>query len=189
MNTPPPTLENSVNCVLTAWRAHGEELRGFLVRRSGDLHTADDLLQELFLKSLRQGTGFCKIDNPRAWLFQVARHALIDHVRLAKPHIELADDLVAPEETERAPVEALDACLLLNLSEMSAEDHEIIKQCDLLGVKQQAFADQHSLTLTATKSRLLRARQRLREALMRNCQVRFDEIGQVCCHIPRDPPP
>lgn len=86
-------------------------------------------------------------------------------------------------------MEALDACLARNLADISPEDREIIEQCDLLGMKQQVFADAHELSLAAVKSRLLRARQRLRDNLVRNCQVRFDDAGQVCCHVPRDTPP
>jgi RNA polymerase sigma-70 factor (ECF subfamily) len=41
---------------------------------------------------MRQGQGFCALENPRAWLFQVARHALIDAARLTKPQVELPKD-------------------------------------------------------------------------------------------------
>jgi RNA polymerase sigma-70 factor, ECF subfamily len=30
---------------------------------------------------MRQGEGFCTLDKPRAWLFQVARNALVDRAR------------------------------------------------------------------------------------------------------------
>lgn len=175
----------SFDCVLSAWRAHEHELRGYLLHRLADPYATDDLLQELFLKSMRQGEHFCAIENPRAWLFQVARNALVDRARLDRPQIELPEQLAAAHE-ERAPVDALDACLLRNLAEMSREDRDILEQCDLQGVRQQAYAQAAGLSLPAAKARLLRARKRLRDALMRNCQVRFDETGRVCCHVPRE---
>lgn len=175
----------SFDCALAAWQTHEAELRGYLVHRLGNAHAADDMLQEIFIKSMRQGQGFCEIDNPRAWLFQVARNALVDQARGSKVLVALPDDLAAPEEGERAPVDELDACLLRNLAELPAEDRDIIEQCDLQGVRQLAFAQSHGMSLAAAKSRLLRARQRLREALTRNCQVHFDQTGRVCCHVPR----
>lgn len=174
--------------VLPEWLAHERELRAYLVHRLGDAHAADDLLQDVFLKLMRQQTAFSGIGNVRAWLFRVMRNALIDQARGIKAHVGLPDDLVAPDRDERAPVDELDACLQRNLSEMHPDDREIIDQCDLLGIKQRAFAQAHGLSLAAAKSRLLRARQRLREALVRNCQVRFDQTGRVCCHLSRDPP-
>lgn len=173
------------DCVLTAWGNHESELHGYLVRQLGDIHLAEDLLQDTFLKAMRQGKSFCLIENPRAWLFQVARNALVDQTRRLKPQDELLDSLAAPEPDERDPIDALDACLVRNLAEMSSDDREIIEQCDLQGVKQQSFADSHGLGLPAVKSRLQRARKRLRDALMQNCQVNFDQSGHVCCHVPR----
>jgi RNA polymerase sigma-70 factor (ECF subfamily) len=171
-------------CVLHAFRDHESELRGYLLRRVSDKHLADDLLQEVFVRALRSGQGFCGLDNPRAWLFQVARNALVDQRRLEKHAVPLPDDLVEKSEDGR-PVDALSECLARVLSELPAADREILQQCDIDGVKQQAFADAHRLSLSAVKSRLLRARQRLREFMVRKCQIRFDEAGNVCCHVPR----
>ena len=172
------------DCFLGAWRAHEPELRGYLIHRSGDSDTADDLLQDIFLKSMRHGQGFCELDNPRAWLFQVARNALVDRARRASKIVELSDQLAAPVADDRPAVDELDVCLQRNLSEMPPEESEIITKCDLQGVKQQAYADSQGLSLAATKSRILRARKRLRDALVKNCQVRFDEAGRICCHVP-----
>lgn len=60
----------------------------------------------------------------------------------------------------------------------------LIEQCDLQGLRQEMYAETQGLTLSAVKSRLLRARQRLRVEIVNNCQVRFDENGHVCCHVP-----
>ena len=43
------------------------------------------------------------------------------------------------------------------------------------------------LSLPGAKSRVQRARQRLRERLASACQVRLDVEGQVCCFVPRPP--
>jgi len=62
-----------MNCLTSAWTLHAGELRGWLRHRVGDDALADDLLQDLFLKALRQGERFCDLHNARAWLFEVAR--------------------------------------------------------------------------------------------------------------------
>jgi RNA polymerase sigma-70 factor (ECF subfamily) len=137
-------------CVLNAWREHESELQRYLARRVSDKHLADDLLQEVFVKALRRGQGFCSLENPRAWLFQVARNTLIDHLRLARKSVSLPPDL-AEESREEAPVDALSECLERVLSELPENDREILQQCDIEGVKQQAFAETHGLSLSAVK--------------------------------------
>jgi RNA polymerase sigma-70 factor (ECF subfamily) len=57
-------------CVAAAWQAHEAELRGYLRHRMADAEAADDVLQDVFVKAMRQGRAFCTLDNPRAWLFQ-----------------------------------------------------------------------------------------------------------------------
>ncbi len=176
----------SFDCVLRAWRAHEAELQGFLARQLTDRDAADDVLQDVFVKALRQGKGFCDLDSPRAWLFQVARNALIDAARARRPSADLPEGIPAPAPEERAAVDELDGCIARNLPLLEHVDRDILQACDLGGQTVRAYAVEQGIGLPAAKSRLLRARQRLRESVIAHCGVRFDPGGQVCCHVPQD---
>ncbi len=173
-------------CALRAWHEHQSELKGYLIHRLADPPLAEDLLQEVFIKAMGEGEKFRALHNPRAWLFQVARNTLTDHLRLTKTSAPLPDDVVAAEEPI-APVDALAECLECVLPALSADDRDIVRRCDLEGIRLQSYADDHGLSLPAVKSRLQRARRRMRELLIEHCQVRFDDAGQVCCYLPRTP--
>ncbi|ODU99188.1 MAG: hypothetical protein ABT20_17270 [Rubrivivax sp. SCN 70-15] len=145
----------SFACVAAAWRAHEGELRGYLRHRLADAEAADDVLQDVFVKAMRQGQGLCTLDNPRAWLFQVARNALVDRSRTAHPTEPLPEgpeEPPAPPEEGVAPVDALAECLDRSLGELSADDADILRACDLEGLTQREFAAAHGLSLPATKS-------------------------------------
>ena len=172
------------DCLSRAWRTHEGELLGYLRKRLPEPHHAEDLLQDIFVKALRQGKKFCSLENARAWLFRVTRNALADHLRLAREQVELPEDL-AQETEPTAPVDSLADCLPRALTELSAEDREAITLCDLEGMSQEAYARLKGLTLPGAKSRVQRARKRLREHLTTACQGRFDQAGQVCCFVPR----
>ena len=174
-----------LGCLNRAWLQHAAELQRFLAHRSGNLSDGEDLLQELFLKALLQEGDFCQIDNPRAWLFHVARNLLIDRLRLTKNQVPLPDDLAAEPEPELPPVDRLSQCIPRVLSELASTDREAILLCDLQGVTQQAYAQQIGLSLPAAKSRVQRARARMQAQMVRACHVRFDENGEVCCFVPR----
>ncbi|MFZ3121699.1 MAG: sigma-70 family RNA polymerase sigma factor [Variovorax sp.] len=175
----------SLACVTSAWQAYDGELRGYLRHRLSDADAADDVLQDVFLRAIRQGPGFCALDNPRAWLFQVARNALVDRFRTAHPTEPLPEDLPALPDEPLAAVDALADCLDRALGELSASDAAVLRACDIAGQTQLAFAQAHGMTLPATKSRLQRARQRLRDRIAKACQVRYAPDGSVCCHVPR----
>ena len=188
----PVICKETFPCVAAAWQAHEAELHGFLRHRLADPAAADDVLQEVFLKALRAGQGFCSLDNPRAWLYQVARNALVDRMRSARESEPLdahEQHLAAPEGEVGAPVDALTDCLIRVLSELKPEDADVLRQCDMAGTPQRAYAEQQGLSLPAVKSRLLRARERLRERLSQVCRVRFDpEDGRVSGHDGRAKP-
>src|SRR5674476_716505 len=173
-----------MNCLTTAWTAHQGELRGWLRRQLGNPAEADDLLQDLFLKALRQGERFCSVHNARAWLFEVARNTLADKLRVARETVQLPEDLAAPSD-ELETVDSLTACLPRVLNELSAEDREAITLCDLQGMAQAEFAKAKGLSLSAAKSRVQRARQRLKQRMTQVCQVQVDDRGRVSDFVPR----
>lgn len=188
-STDTATLQ-AFSCVSAAWQAHEGELLGYLRHRLSDADAAADLLQDVFVRAMRHGQGFCTLENPRAWLFQVARNALVDRARtahLTEPLAEGPEEPVAPAQETLQPVDALAECLVRSLSELSEDDATILRACDLEGQTQRGFAGAHGLSLPATKSRLLRARQRLRDRLTTACQVRFEADGSVASHVPRPP--
>lgn len=80
--SPAPAIDpgrfGAFGCVSQAWQAHETELPGHLRRRLSDADTASDVLQDVFVKAMRHGQGFCTLDKPRVWLFQVTRNILID---------------------------------------------------------------------------------------------------------------
>lgn len=176
-------------CLMDAWSACQAELLGYLRHRVGHVEDAEEVLQEVFIKAMRQGKQFCRIDNPRAWLFQVARNALADRLRVSRAHVSLPDDLVAPPSDEPLPVDGLCQCLPRVLSELSATDRQAITFCDIDGGSQQDLAAMLGLSLSGAKSRLQRARQHLRQRMEAGCQVRFDESGSVAAFTPRPPLP
>lgn len=178
---------SSFRCHSRAWRLHKAELRAFLVHQCRHAAEADDLLQEVFLKAVSQGQDFCRIENPRAWLFHVARNLLIDRLRVSKEMVELPEELADEKETETESVDRLSQCLPRVLSELSAEDRDAIVLCDIEGMTQQDFARRIGLSLPAAKSRVQRARVRLQAQLVTACKVRFDDQGKVCCFTPRPP--
>ena len=175
-----------MKCILDAWETCHQELLHFVASRVSDTQAAHDLVQDVFLRATRLENGLCGINNRRAWLFQVARNLLIDRYRLTRDEIPLDDELGLVEVTDEvAPVDMLSQCLPRVLSELSPEDREAITLCDIEGLSQQALADRLGMTLPAAKSRVQRARRRLREQLVTACQVQFDEAGHVCCFVPR----
>ncbi|MDT8878550.1 sigma-70 family RNA polymerase sigma factor [Halomonas saccharevitans] len=175
-------MRRAFPCIESAWQAHRDELRGFLIRHSGDQDTADDLLQSVYTQALTHRQQFCKLDSPRAWLFRVARHQWIDQQRRDRRWTDQPPPEIAEESPPTSPLVSLINCIEHAMPHLEAKDRDILRRCDLEGLRQADYADDHGLRLPATKARLRRARQRLRQRLIAQCGIVFDEKGDICCH-------
>ena len=71
-----------------------------IVRIVGQRETAEDLMQELFIRLLATPPG-AEVKNPRAWIFRCAHNLAIDALRTAHPTGELPEDVLSPDTTER----------------------------------------------------------------------------------------
>lgn len=169
---------------MSAWSEHGQPLRHWLKAKSHDEALTEDLLQEVFIRAMLKDAEFCDINNPRAWFYRVANNLLIDYSR--KKRLDPLEQDIEQETNSEAVIDTLTQCLGRVLTELPEPDRQVIKACDIHGMTQQEYANQHGLTLPAVKSRLLRARGKLKRQLMTSCKVKLDANQQVCCFTPRD---
>lgn len=168
---------------MTAWDENEQALKNWLLKKTGDRDQAQDLLQDLFIKALQNKERFCTLSDARSWLFRMARNSAIDLYR--KSQLEtgsVCSELV--EEDTATPLVNLQQCLIRVLSELPEDDREVIEQCDMQGVSQIDYARIRGLSVSAAKSRIQRARKKLREQMITSCDVKFDQQG-ICSFTPR----
>jgi len=179
---------NARPCLMQAWHQHENQLAHWLQTQTRDEPLAQDLLHEVFIRAMHQDKRFCDIANTKAWLFRVAKNLLIDLSRKHTPSPAPTPTLYDIEQIEAdyTTVDKLTNCLPRVLKELNPADSELLIACDIQGMTQQQYATQHGLSLPAVKSRLLRARKKLRQQLTVSCQVKLDENMKVCCFTPRD---
>lgn len=77
------------------WREFSANLDRFIRSRVADAATAEDILQEVFLKLQSRLDEFRDPTKLKGWLFLVARNAIIDHYRTRKNTAELTESLPA----------------------------------------------------------------------------------------------
>ena len=80
------------------WRRFGAEIRSFVRRRVSDPHRVDDLVADILLRVHRSLGTLDDHDRLAAWLFRIARNAIIDEYRRAGDNREVLE--AAPGERE-----------------------------------------------------------------------------------------
>ena len=156
----------------------GAELQAFLRRRVRDAATADDLLQSIWLKVHERLPELRDAERVAPWLFQVARNALVDHQRRIRPTEALPAE-VAPVTEAAADGPDLGPAVLRFLDVLPPEDREALRLTEFEGLTQRELAERLGLSLSGAKSRVQRARARLREQLEHCCRFEFDRRGNI----------
>lgn len=80
----------------------------YLYHRSGDIHIAEGLTTEVFIRMIKNLPHYKNSKAPfQVWLFKIARNLLIDHYRVTKnyQHVELQEDIVGTTDSPETKVE------------------------------------------------------------------------------------
>jgi RNA polymerase sigma-70 factor (ECF subfamily) len=145
---------------------------------TGDPDRAEDLVQETYARAMRRYSQFAAGTDIRAWLFRILRNLIVDEWRRARrsplrstdDEDDLADDPGASRELLRGD-EELDRLRRVVADEIEAAlaalsvDARTIILLDLEGLTQEEIAEVMGCQVGTVKSRLFRARARLREKL------------------------
>lgn len=158
----------SWTCIERAKHAYEPSLRTWLGGMGTDASVVDDVIQDVWLRAMEHQRTFCSLSYTKAWLFRVAHNLVIDQWRSAKTYpldVDLLEEIPLAETKNHA----LERCLTHRLALLKAEDRTILEACELGGMRLNDYARIHDLSLSAAKSRLARARKRLRKALEQGC--------------------
>ncbi|HEX7706847.1 MAG TPA: sigma-70 family RNA polymerase sigma factor [Thermoanaerobaculia bacterium] len=165
--------------VAAAWHELGERLRIYVARRvnPGD---ADDVVQSVMVKLLEHRHEIAA-ESIRAWLFTVTRNAVVEHYRKQRPAIDLdssgdVPDLDATDPADRA-MGRLSDCIDPMLRLLPQPDADLLRRVDLEGEAQTALAAQLQIPLSTLKSRVQRARTKLRSAFDQCCSIALSRSG------------
>lgn len=170
------------------WDRYSLRLKAFIRSRVADEAEADDVLQEVFIRVHRNLC--CQPDSewgkPEAWIYQIARNLIIDHYRRRKESVEISETLPAePDVPEDDPA----ATLAFSLKEVVDELPEPYRQALLLteyeGLSQKELAERLGISLSGAKSRVQRARDKLRDLLLQCCHFELDRHGRILDYYER----
>ena len=158
--------------VAAAWHELGARLRTFVVRRIGPAD-ADDVVQSVMVKLLERRRDIGS-DSVRSWLFAVTRNAVVDYYRQRRPVVdieEIADFAAADPDQGDQAIRDLSDCLEPMLETLPGQDGAILRRVDLEGEAQTAIAASLGIPLSTVKSRVQRARAKLRAAFDACCAI------------------
>jgi RNA polymerase sigma-70 factor, ECF subfamily len=181
----PIAVDRPVVDLTALWREFSRPLLGFLRSRVANSADAEDLLQAIFLKVQRGLPNLRDTGKLQGWIYQIARHALTDYYRRRRPEDvvdelpELAQSLDGEDEVDLRPA------IRRMIAALPPEFRDAIVLTEFQGLSQIELAARLGLSNSGAKSRVQRARARLRVMLDECCHFEFDRRGKVIDAVPR----
>jgi RNA polymerase sigma factor (sigma-70 family) len=150
--------------------AHRRTVLGYALRRADDHADAADVVAETFLVAWRRLGDVPSGEQARPWLLGVARRALANQRRGARRRTGLAERLARDLDAELAavaPPSETDLAVRRALAALSGDDREVLLLAGWEGLTPAEIAAATGLRAVTVRSRLHRARRRLRAELDR----------------------
>jgi RNA polymerase sigma-70 factor (ECF subfamily) len=145
-----------------------------------DQQDAEDVLQDTFVKAFRHLTSFDGRSSLSTWLYRIATNEALMILRRKQPEMVSVEEPREDDAEEREPMQIVDWCCMPEHEFVSAEARAQLDRAidtlplslrlvfllrDIDGLSTRETAEVLNLSEMAVKTRLSRARLRLREEL------------------------
>lgn len=164
------------------------------LRMLGDPQDAEDILQNTYIQALRHIGEFEGRSSLSTWLYRIAVNESLMQLRKRHPEISLTEAVGdQSEEDDYAPLHLADWCCLPEQELLSSEARQNLDEAiqrlpetlrivfilrDLQGLSIQETGQALGISESAVKTRLLRARLRLRDELSRYYSERLGDRSE-----------
>ncbi len=159
---------------------YSSKIYSLAIKMLNQQQDAEDVLQETFFKAYRGLKSFDGRSKLSTWLFRIAMNEALMVLRRKHPDTLSIDEPLETEEGEQEPLQIIDWCCLPENELLSGESRERLDAAvqklpeslrvvfllrDINDLSTRETAEVLGLSDTAVKTRLSRARLRLREEL------------------------
>ncbi len=150
---------------------HHLALFEFLSRMTGNRHTAEDLVQEVFLRVLKYRTTFREGASFETWVFRIARNVRADYFSKRETAMPLTDEVLQAPDAAPGPADQLESesesgRLRRALMSLREDRRELIVLARYHGMKHEAIGDLLGIDTGTVKVRIHRALKELREIFL-----------------------
>lgn len=172
----------SAELVSQIWNDSRNRIKGFISKRIDNEADAEDVLQDVFCKIHQRIAELKDPDKLYAWVFQIARNAIIDYYRERKTAVDSSEEIlmeIAVDPMEKDVEEEVLNWLEPMVGDLPEKYREALLLTDIRGLSQKELSEKLDISLSGAKSRVQRAREKLKENLLDCCHLEFNRVGKV----------
>ncbi|MDO6761687.1 sigma-70 family RNA polymerase sigma factor [Tamlana sp. 2_MG-2023] len=157
--------------IYTIWETYQKDLKAYVQKRVSNTEDANDIVQSVLIKVTNYCTHKNNVTHIKAWLYKITQNTIIDYYKKSNQ----TTSKVSFESLDLLNHQAYDENIFVwlhNFMNRLPKKYALpLYLSDIKELPQKEVAAQLGLTLTATKSRIQRARKMLKE--------KFEECGKI----------
>lgn len=171
------------------WVEFNSPMKAYVKKHISNEQDIEDILQNIFIKIHNNIDNLSDVDKIRAWIYTIARNTVNDFYR-AKNHdlyIEtLPEHIFIEQQDEETLNKEIGNCLIHMIQDLP----DIYKQALILtefeNCTQKDLAKQLGISISGAKSRVQRARLKLKCMMLNCCSIEQDHRGNVIDYKQKD---
>lgn len=164
---------NKYSEISSLWLKYKNGLKYYILKKVKNEEMANDLSHEVLMKVYNSCCSNIEIKNVKSWMFQIAHNTTIDYLKKQSRFIEnIPENYDYDDHNVFLEADGIVELLIQLLPEKYAVPLEL---SDIKEFKQKEVAEKLNLSLTATKTRIQRARTLLKEKIIECSNLEQDE--------------
>src|SRR5260370_39718897 len=167
------------------WEEFHVGLKRFILKRIPDELSAEDILQDVFLKIHIHIDTLREVDRLQSSIYQIARNAIHDYNRMHKATPELPEMSYMPQDRFDYVVSELIPCIQKMIDDLPVDYRQALVLTEYQGLTQKELAERLGISLSGAKSRVQRDREKLKNMLLACCHFQFDYSSRIIDYQPK----
>jgi RNA polymerase sigma-70 factor (ECF subfamily) len=168
-----------------------EKVRRFIVSHIRDEWIADDLVQETFIKIDKHISSVRDKGSLSSWIYKIAYHVCLDYLkqhqtRLFKKSEQISSQTAGVEIGKSMEQYQMGACVRDKIDMLPENLRLVLVLFDLEGFSHLEISNILDISRENAKTRLHRARKRLRQILEKDCSFEKDGRDVLVCLPKKD---
>lgn len=163
------------------WTDFHKELQGHISKMVKNQTDADDILQEVFIKIIRNGEKVQMAKDIRPYIYGMVRNTIGDYFR--KKHY-LSNDFEIPADITEEDEQQLNAtiaecCIKPFVNQLPDKYKEALLLTEFQKISQKDLAQKLNISYSGAKSRVQRGKEKLKDIILNCCAFQSDVYGNL----------
>lgn len=167
--------------VTTIWINFHKELKAFILNKTRNSADTDDILQDVFIKIIRNIDKVNQAENLKNYLYGIVRNSINDYFKnkkIASTSVEIVEK-ITEEDTQSLNRTIAECCIKPFINKLPNDYREALLLTEFQNISQKELAEKLNISYSGAKSRVQRGREKLKQLIQDCCSYESDNYGNL----------